>query len=165
MEYFIFMQNKLDINLTIFQLGEMFRELVPFVFESLGKDPDETSFETFNHIGRVRSDSATIGFHSFRNEEFFYWIFMKITHRSGLTGGGESLLQEFEVQIKKSDTPVVQIFGEKDEAGENVSLDKELAPLDWLNFEAEDEFADFTEAFIQKIKEKAAGETTEAASS
>jgi hypothetical protein len=158
------MQNKLDINLTIFQLGEIFRELVPFVFEALGKDPDDTTFETFNHIGRLRSDSETIGFYSFRNGEFFYWVFMKITHRSSITGGGESLLQEFEVQIKKSEAPVVQIYSEKDEAGEGVSISKELTPLDWLNFEAEDEYADFTEAFIRKIKAKAAGEASEAAS-
>ena len=158
------MQNKLDINLTIFQLGEMFRELVPFVFESLGKDPDETTFETFNHIGRLRSDSETIGFYSFRNEEFFYWIFMKITHRSSITGGGESLLQEFEVQIKKSDAPVVQIYSEKDEAGEGVSISNELTPIDWLNFESEEEYADFTAGLMQKITAKAAGEASEAAS-
>ena len=164
MEYFIFMQNKLDINLTILQLGEMFRELVPFVFESLGKNPDETNFETFNHIGRLRSDSETIGFYSFRNGDFFYWIFMKITHRSGITGGGESLLQEFEVQIKKSNAPVVQIYGEKEEAGEGVAIWKELKPLDGLIFEAEDEYADFTEAFMRKIKTKAAGGASEAAS-
>ncbi len=157
------MQNKLDINLTIFQLGEMFRELVPFVFESLGKNPDETNFETFNHIGRLRSDSETIGFYSFRNEEFFYWIFMKVTHRSSITGGGESLLHEFEVQIKKSDSPVVQAYGEKEEAGEAVSLANELTQLDRLNFEAEDEYADFTEAFIEKIKTKAASQASEAA--
>jgi hypothetical protein len=157
------MQNKLNINLTIFQLGEIFRELVPFVFESLGKDPDETTFETFNHIGRLRSDSETIGFYSFRNDEFFYWIFMKITHRSSITGGGESLLQEFEVQIKKSDAPVVQIYSEKDEAGEGVSISKELTPIDWLNFESEDEYADFTEGFMRKITAKAAGEASEAA--
>ena len=158
------MQNKLDINLTIFQLGEMFRELVPFVFESLGKNADETNFETFNHIGRLRSDSATIGFYSFRNDDFFYWIFMKVTHRSGITGGGESLLQEFEVQIKKSDTPVVQIFGEKEETGEGVSISNEPTPLDWLNFECADEYDDFAEALIEKIKTKAAGEASEAAS-
>jgi len=153
LEYFKFMQNQIDVNLTSFQLGETFRELVSFVFEKLGKDPDETTFETFNHIGRIRPDSATIGFYSFRNEDFFYWVFMKITH-GRKADGAESLQQEFEVQIKKSDAPIFQIVAEKLETGPDVSLDGELTPLDRLNFEFEEEYADFTETFVQKIKKK-----------
>jgi hypothetical protein len=149
------MKNQLDINLTIFQLAEMFRELVPFVFESLGKNPDETTFETFNHIGRLRPGAATIGFYSFRNEEFFYWIFMKLTHHNN-SDGAESLQQEFEVQIKKSDAPIFQIFGEKLDAGEEFSLADKLTELDRLEFECEEEFADFTENFTQKITEMSA---------
>ena len=149
------MKNQLDINLTLFQLTEKFRSLVSFVFESLGKDDENTTFETFNDIGRFKVDSTNIGFFSFRNDEFFYWIFMKVMHRDNSVGS-ETLHQEFEVQIKKSDVPIFQIFGEHVESGQEVSARDwhDLKEIPHLNFEFAEDYATFAENFVQKITGK-----------
>ncbi|GEM_PF-6859844 len=149
------MQNQLEVNLNIFQLAEKFRGLVTFVFENLGKDDEDTRFETFNDIGRFKIDATNIGFFSFRNDAFFDWIFMKVMHRDGASGA-ERLQQEFEVQIKKSDVPIFEIFGEHFDSGPEVSV------RDWdgvkkilcLNIEFKEDYAAFAENFVQKITGK-----------
>ena len=69
------MQNQLDVNLHIFQLAEKFRAPVTFVFENLGKDDEDTTFETFNDIGRFKTDSTNIGFFSSKNPMYRFFGF------------------------------------------------------------------------------------------
>lgn len=141
-------KHKIEINSNVYSLAETFRNLVSFVFEELGKDSDETRFETFNDIGNFRKDSTSTGFFSFRNEDSFYWIFLKLTH-SNNSGGSQKLSQEFEVQIKVKDVAVVQIYGESIEY--DVS---EIKPLSSLNFEYDENHFSFGQSFLSKIEDK-----------
>jgi hypothetical protein len=141
-------------NLSIFQLAKSCRELTNFVFESLGKDSTKTAFETFKDISSLSVNSTTTGFFSFRNEELFYWIFMKFTHSSE-TGGSQSLNQEFEIQIKKAEVTKFYICAEAFESGTMISLLNPQA-LKILEIGCENDFSEFAETFTQKLLEKPA---------
>lgn len=146
-------KHQIEINSSIYNLAEAFRNFVSFVFEGIGKDSEDTRFETFNDIGNLRKESTSTGFFSFRNEDSFYWIFLKITHSSKLAVS-QSLCQEFEVQIKKENVPILQIYSESIENDSINSNVTELKPLRILHFEFEEKYSEFAEKFLEKIEDK-----------
>lgn len=143
----------IKINSTIFQLAAVCRESVGFVFDNLGKDSENTQIETFNDIGNFRVDSSATGFFSFRNEDLFYWIFMKATHQSSSIGL-EKLRQEFEVQIKKAELPIFTIQAEQIFKGEAASLQNKPPDLQNLEINFKEEFSGFADGFIKKLQYK-----------
>jgi hypothetical protein len=138
-------------NQTIFKITAIFRELSTFVFESIGQDPQNTTIETFHDFGKLDFNSARTGFYSFRNKEFFYWVFIKGRHSENPIGP-ENLYFEFESQLKTVDATIFQAFTEYVDRGEGL-LGKQLKPLQNIKVEFEDSYKTAANKIVLKLKE------------
>ncbi len=137
-------------NQDIFKVTHAFRELAADVFESFGKSNRNTIIETFHDFGRLESGSAKTGFYSFRNEDFFYWVFIKGRHN---LGEQESLEFEFESQVKNAEIPIFQVFAEYLDNGTNVLLN-ELKPLNNIKLEFSENYTNEVEKIVQHLRGK-----------
>jgi hypothetical protein len=141
----------INTNQTIFKVTDIFRELSLFVFESIGQDPQNTTIETFHDFGGLEFNTTRTGFYSFRNKEFFYWVFIKGKHSESPIGP-ENLYLEFESQLKTADASIFQAFTEYIDRGEGL-LDKQLKPLQNIRVEFEASYKTAADKIVLKLKE------------
>lgn len=141
-----------NTNMNAVELAAVFREASGHVFFSFGKDPSKTIIETFHELGQIAVNTTRTGFYSFRNDDLFYWVFLKACHRPD-TAHREKLTIEFESQLKSTDGVLFNAVAVSDECGSYL-IGKPPVPVGQLNIEFESESSQSVDSFIERIRLK-----------
>lgn len=132
-----YISTKMQAGRSIREIAAVFLEFGSDMFASLGNRPSATTIETFHELGELRVNMSKTGFYGLRNDDLFYWVLLKGSHRSM---PDELITLEFEAQLAKAQQPLFQANGSRSVTGAG-ALSKSDAPLETIQIMIAGNFA------------------------